>query len=52
MIAHGIESWDVYSLGVRLLAWINFNPTMDSKVWDEISFPFQIFKSYTADVLE
>ena len=57
MIAHGIVYWDVYSLGVLLLAWINFNPTRDSsympsEVWDDISCPFPIFEGYTADVLE
>ena len=37
-------------LGSLSLTWINFNPGMPSKVWDEISNPYPNSNDYTVEV--
>ena len=54
LFTHGFASLSSRHMGPLLLAWFDFNPSMDkcmpSKVWDEITYPFPNFNSYAVEV--
>ena len=43
---------DLSVQGPLLLTWINFDPRIPSKVWDEITYPFPNFNGAMVEVWE